>query len=93
MNYDEFLVAIRPPLNESRLKVINMAFDKMDKNGDGVVTVEDLKMTYNVKFHPAYINGLCALESFGRNGTHCSASIRFRLLVIKVNLESGESFQ
>lgn len=60
VNYDEFLVAIRPPLNESRLKVINMAFEKMDKNGDGVVTVEDLKMTYNVRFHPAYINGWCS---------------------------------
>ena len=45
-------------LNESRLKVINMAFDKMDKNGDGVVMVDDLKLTYNVRFHPAYINGL-----------------------------------
>lgn len=32
----------------------------MDKNGDGVVTVEDLKMTYNVRFHPAYINGWCS---------------------------------
>lgn len=34
-----------------------MAFEKIDKNGHGTVTIEDLKHKYNVKYYPAYMNG------------------------------------
>lgn len=33
------------------------AFRKMDKTGDGVITVEDLRGVYNAKYHPKYQNG------------------------------------
>lgn len=33
------------------------AFRKLDKTGDGVITVEDLKGVYNGKCHPKYQNG------------------------------------
>ena len=33
------------------------AFRKLDKTGDGVITVEDLKGVYNPKHHPKYQNG------------------------------------
>lgn len=31
-------------MSASRLKLINEAFDKMDKTGDGVVTADDMKV-------------------------------------------------
>lgn len=33
------------------------AFQKLDKTGDGVVTIEDLRGLYNAKYHPKYVNG------------------------------------
>ncbi|ELW53493.1 Calcyphosin-like protein [Tupaia chinensis] len=30
---------------------------KLDKTGDGVITIEDLRGVYNVKHHPKYQNG------------------------------------
>jgi len=57
INFDEFLVSLRPPLNDMRTGLIKKAFDKMDKSGDGVVTAPDLKGVYNVSLHPKYQNG------------------------------------
>ena len=33
------------------------AFKKLDKSGDGFVTLEDLEKTYNVEFHPQFKSG------------------------------------
>jgi len=40
-----------------RKDVIDKAFEKMDKTGDGVITVEDLKLNYNVRQHPKFLSG------------------------------------
>uniref|UniRef100_A0A1I8F3E4 Calcyphosin-like protein n=1 Tax=Macrostomum lignano TaxID=282301 RepID=A0A1I8F3E4_9PLAT len=55
--FNQFLAVLRPPLNESRLKLIKAAFQKMDKTGDGQITVKDLKGIYNARQHPKYQNG------------------------------------
>ena len=34
---------LQPPMNKSRKELVNMAFNKFDRTGDGVITVEDLK--------------------------------------------------
>ncbi|XP_078526576.1 calcyphosin isoform X2 [Lissotriton helveticus] len=57
INFEEFLKALRPPMSETRKKVINDAFSKLDKTGDGVVTIADLRGTYNPKCHQKYQNG------------------------------------
>ena len=39
-------------MNERRIQVIKLAYQKLDKNNDGLVTLDDLKKIYNVRCHP-----------------------------------------
>jgi len=57
VNIDEFLMAVRPPMSTTRKNVILEAYKKLDKTGDGVLTIEDLKGVYNVKSNPKFLNG------------------------------------
>ena len=36
-------------MSEARISLIKAAFAKLDKGGDGVVTIDDLKGVYNVR--------------------------------------------
>lgn len=58
ISFDEFLRAVRGELNPHRLKFVKMAYAKLDKNGDGTVTLADLRDTYDVSFHPDVSNCL-----------------------------------
>jgi len=44
-------------MSKTRLDMIDRAFCKMDKTGDGVITVQDLKLAYNVSQHPKFLSG------------------------------------
>ncbi|XP_062509594.1 calcyphosin-like protein [Corticium candelabrum] len=57
LDFEEFLRALRPPMNECRSRLVQGAFQKLDKTGDGVVTIADLKGSYNARKHPKYENG------------------------------------
>jgi Ca2+-binding EF-hand superfamily protein len=46
VDFEAFVTALRPPLPESRLRIINEAFDKLDINKDGVLSVEDFRVVY-----------------------------------------------
>lgn len=48
---------VRPPMNEKRRRVVMEAFHKMDKTGDGAITVDDMVGTYKVDRHPQYLSG------------------------------------
>lgn len=56
IHFDEFLRAIRPPMSQARLDIIQQAFSKMDKTGDGIITIQDMKDVYDVTRHPKFIN-------------------------------------
>ena len=44
-------------MNNTRRQLIIKAFQKIDRSGDGVVTVSDLKGVYNVSKHKKYLSG------------------------------------
>lgn len=44
-------------MSNARKEVVLQAFKKLDKTGDGVITIEDLRGAYNAKKHPKYLNG------------------------------------
>ena len=44
-------------LNKRRRKLVNMAFDVLDKDGSGIVDINDISAAYNVDLHPDYIAG------------------------------------
>ncbi|UYV66578.1 CAPSL [Cordylochernes scorpioides] len=57
LHFEEFLKSLRPPMSDERVAMIRKAFQLMDKTGDGVVTIEDLRGVYNVQFHPKVQDG------------------------------------
>uniref|UniRef100_A0A6A7G827 Calcyphosin-like protein n=1 Tax=Hirondellea gigas TaxID=1518452 RepID=A0A6A7G827_9CRUS len=57
LDYEEFLSALRPELKGNRVKLVEMAFDKLDSTDDGIVTLADLKGVYSVDRHPMYLSG------------------------------------
>lgn len=44
-------------LSERRLALVQQAFAKLDKDGSGTVTVDDLRGVYNVTKHPEVRGG------------------------------------
>jgi Ca2+-binding EF-hand superfamily protein len=57
VSFDEFVLAMAPPMNERRLKFVNLAFDMLDRNGDGTCTLDDLKYNYDAEHHPSVKTG------------------------------------
>jgi len=53
----EFLVGIRGDMNERRKKMVKMAFDILDKDGSGVVTIDELEEVYDVSWNPDVKSG------------------------------------
>jgi len=44
-------------MSKSRKDIIAKAFHKLDKTGDGVITIDDLRGVYNARHHKKYVNG------------------------------------
>jgi calcyphosin len=48
---------MRGPMNERRKAMVDLAFNVLDRTGDGSITVEDLMDSYDVSWHPGVKNG------------------------------------
>jgi hypothetical protein len=53
--------------------MVRMAYDKLDKNRDGTVTLEDIQLAYDVSFHPevsysclSLVKSMCSLKMEGK---------------------------
>ena len=57
IDYPEFLKGVIGEMNERRKKIILQAFKTMDKNGCGVIELDDIRDTYNAKMHPDVVSG------------------------------------
>jgi len=57
IDYDEFLRIIRGDLTPPRLALVKKAYNKLDKDGSGVVDIDDIRDVYNTSRHPDVISG------------------------------------
>ncbi|XP_008835150.1 calcyphosin [Nannospalax galili] len=57
LDLEEFLQALQPPMSQAWEAVIAAAFAKVDRTGDGVVTVDDLRGAYSGWAHPKVRSG------------------------------------
>ena len=53
----EFLVAMKGDLNERRKKFVKMAFDVLDTDGSGAITVDEIAAVYDVTCQPDVQSG------------------------------------
>ena len=66
IDYEEFLYHLAPPMTPTRIEWVNKVFDKLDKDGSGVVTRADLAKAQNCD---ARYNNLCRLADRNADGT------------------------
>jgi len=52
ISYEEFLRGVIGGMNTSRTQLVRRAFQKLDRNGNGLVELEEIKQLYNAKQHP-----------------------------------------
>ena len=57
LNFDEFLYAVRGPMNSFRVKLVEKAFHILDKDGSGTVNLKDIKGIYSADRHPDVLSG------------------------------------
>jgi Ca2+-binding EF-hand superfamily protein len=57
IDYEEFLHRVRGPMNDARKRLVARAFQKLDKNSNGTVELDDIRGVYNAKFHPDVKSG------------------------------------
>lgn len=57
LSYDEFLRALRGPMNPFRKKLVGQAYNKLDRDGSGFIDVNDIKGVYNASRHPDVLQG------------------------------------
>lgn len=57
VGYEEFLRMIRGEMNTTRKAVAKKAYALMDKDGSGVLDINDIRQNYNAKNHPDVKSG------------------------------------
>ena len=57
IDVDEFFIGIKGDLNERRKNLIKMAFDTLDTDGSGYITVDEMNEKYDVSHNPEVQQG------------------------------------
>jgi Ca2+-binding EF-hand superfamily protein/adenosylcobinamide amidohydrolase len=57
ISFEEFIQGVRDPLNERRLRLVQIAFTKLDKDGNGTVDADEIASIYDASKHPEVIAG------------------------------------
>ena len=57
VDYDEFLRAVRGPMNNFRRRLVDKAFDKLDQDRSGILDIDDIRGVYNASGHPDVRSG------------------------------------
>ncbi|EGR31608.1 hypothetical protein IMG5_105900, partial [Ichthyophthirius multifiliis] len=57
IDYDEFLFTVRGEINQFRKGLVMKVFNKLDKNKNGYIELDDIIGIYNAKQHPDVKNG------------------------------------
>ena len=57
ISYDEFLSGLRDELSERRVAMVRKAFQMLDKDGSGKVTVSDIAGIYDVSMNAEFLEG------------------------------------
>ena len=57
ITYDEFIRAIRGPMNMARKKIVAQAYKKLDKDGNGWIDIDDVRGVYTCNKHPDVMSG------------------------------------
>lgn len=57
LEFDEFIRAIRGPMNSNRKKIVALAYKKLDKDGNGWIDINDVRGVYTANKHPDVMSG------------------------------------
>jgi len=57
INFEEFLSGIRGKPNQRRQAIIDKAFLKFDKEGNGIIDVTEIRQVFNCAKHPKVVSG------------------------------------
>lgn len=57
ISYDEFLVNLHGNMGDRRKLLVMKAYRVLDKSGDGVLTIDDLRGVYCARKHPKVLSG------------------------------------
>ena len=57
LDFDEFLIGIKGEMNENRKKFVRMAFNILDKDRSGFITIDEMMDVYNFSHHPEVKSG------------------------------------
>jgi Ca2+-binding EF-hand superfamily protein len=57
ISFEEFLQALKGPLSSSRKRLMNMAFDTLDLDGNGIVEPSEVLSKFDASQHPEVIAG------------------------------------
>jgi Ca2+-binding EF-hand superfamily protein len=57
IDYEEFLCALRGPMNERRIALVNLAFNVLDSDSSGEINPSDIMDLYDATNHPDVLAG------------------------------------